>query len=809
MPLTDHSRRNSNPRAPKGGYRHQSEIDAEKFPFSVYSVAWRKYYAFKTQKEALAFATQAWNDTHERHEIYRADEQASADGWVVEKVLDRNMRSLSQVMEEIAAGKIRRAAVMNKPSAPSKVANKTAKPISTPTRPVNVPSKKVTRPPKWFLELTLNERKSYLEKNKGSPLGKFLKANLPKSKKAKIDPENKKKGAGAGGAGSPEKRAPDEKHKPEKVGSRKALIMLKTKRDADPVKTKKALAEKSRDTSPEARKPKSKTRRVAAKKIRKASSTKFAKAIGASPKDADQAAQAVLHAQEPMNKPGVRDFAGRSLMAGLSPILFGGSLVGLGALFFMMPLGLQLLAASAVISFVRGSFSGASLDERPDDTDEKEEYVSTPYLDELKLHIADLIESGTLGDIFDGLDHLDSNTDESGARDLQVHSKSAREAMARLAEHGIYYSTDPNVPSRFGPRNSSPIKRAAMSDRDRPTGFYVFATPTSESTRLLSEWAKQNKLPINSSKLHCTIMSSTVPAKGVVRSRGNLFKPYRARILGVKIMGDALVLELEAPALKMRRDDFVAIGGHDFHSGPYRPHITLLRGVSKLNLPDKIEPPSFDSHIEFGFEGMRLVFKDKSRIHAHETRAFHRPNSVIKKAMPGTAPMSHVQPEGMYMCLSVKSFIADKLYNWARDNDIPNIDPAGELHCTIVYSRTTPHVGFEGRGRIPTVEATVKGLKYLGPNALVLLLDCPDAKARFDEAKAAGCTSDFPSYIAHVTIASHKQDPKPFTPRDLKAIPLPQFPILFDYEFSCSLRDAQKDDWSVTMIEAKASALEG
>lgn len=799
MPQIERSRRNKNPRAPKGGIQHQNEIDAKVYPFSVYSVAWRKYYAFKTRKEADAFALESWNATHERHEIYRADEQASADGWVVVKVLDRNMRSLSEYLETVAAGKVRRARVMNKPGRVAKVINQPAKQATKPIVKPAATSKKVVRPPKWFLELTLNERKRYLEKNTGSPLGKFLKVNLPKTKKVKIDPKNTKTSKKGGVSGAPAARAPNEKHKPEKVGERKALVMLKTKRDADPVKTKKALAKKARDISTEARKPASKTRRVGARKIRKASSAKFAKAIGASPKDADIAARAVLHSENPMSKPGVRDFAARSVMAGLSPLLFGGALVGLGALLFMMPTGLQLLAASAAISFVRGKVFQAALDEdTKDDEDEKEEFTYTPYLDELKAHIADLIERGDIVDIFPMLDKLDAaqSADTINERDLKVYSKKHSTLGAPY-----FYSTDPNENAVRSPPRQAPPR--IHSDREQPTGFYVYATPTHESARLISEWAKQNRLPINASALHATIMNSIRPPKGRVPARGNLFKPYRARIVGFKILADSLVLVLESPALVMRHDDMVKIGGYDNRNERiFTPHITLIRGVSKMNLPEHIDPPSFASHIEFGFEGLRLTYKNKPRV-----LAFHRPNSVVRKAMPGSSPMSHLQPAGMYMCLSVKSFIADKLYQWARENDIPNIDSARELHCTIVYSRTSPYAGFMGRGAIPVVEATVKGLKYLGPNALVLLLDCPEAKARFEEAKAAGCTSDFPSYICHVTIASHKQDPKPFTPRDLKAIPLPEFPILFDYEFSCSLRDAQKDDWSTTMLEAKASVI--
>jgi hypothetical protein len=173
------------------------------------------------------------------------------------------------------------------------------------------------------------------------------------------------------------------------------------------------------------------------------------------------------------------------------------------------------------------------------------------------------------------------------------------------------------------------------------------------------------------------------------------------------------------------------------------------------------------------------------------------PSSIKQKIRIGFPRGGVIENAGFYLCWSVEQFCAMRLASWAKLSGLPNPEPAGELHCTIVYSKTVPYAEksdgsiyrFPAIGLLPNkILARPLSLKKLGPNAIVLTIECIEANARFQEVINFGASHSFPSYIAHVTVA--KDLDGEWTTRRLKKIPLPNFRIAFDYEYSASLKEA-------------------
>lgn len=135
----------------------------------------------------------------------------------------------------------------------------------------------------------------------------------------------------------------------------------------------------------------------------------------------------------------------------------------------------------------------------------------------------------------------------------------------------------------------------------------------------------------------------------------------------------------------------------------------------------------------------------------------HRPLKV-KKGTPGKMRYEDVvkvreaedHSDGTYAAVYMKPQTAQRLVDWCRDNGIKT-QPAEEMHCTLVYSKTPVPELAQFDGTPVSITASVRGWKLLG-TALVLELDCAACESLNGKMMAAGATSDYPSYIAHTTI---------------------------------------------------------
>lgn len=161
------------------------------------------------------------------------------------------------------------------------------------------------------------------------------------------------------------------------------------------------------------------------------------------------------------------------------------------------------------------------------------------------------------------------------------------------------------------------------------------------------------------------------------------------------------------------------------------------------------------------------------------------PDSIIVRRYPGI-PIP-VKASGIYVCWTVKPDCARKLEDWSRKNKIPHPKPATYLHNTIVFSKTDVCTFdgklFKGMGLfpVPLSPQRIVKIQKLGPSAIVLKLEFEEAKERFEYLKSLGATSDFPSYISHITVGEDEDGG--YVDADFANIELPNFPIEFDYEY--------------------------
>ncbi len=198
-----------------------------------------------------------------------------------------------------------------------------------------------------------------------------------------------------------------------------------------------------------------------------------------------------------------------------------------------------------------------------------------------------------------------------------------------------------------------------------------------------------------------------------------------------------------------------------------------------------------------------LTYSHKNILNRLETLSGVTPNSRIKRLAPIEYPEASIYSSGIYVCWSLKRSCAVKLEQWARDNSIPNVKPANYMHCTIIMSKTSPMIldakknYFEGAGlfKKPLSPQRLIRLRKLGPSAIVIEMEFYEAHNRFEMLKDLGCTSDFPSYVAHVTVGEDKE--VLINNKNLKAISLPTFPLEFDYEYCGPLLDDKKQRHAV------------
>jgi hypothetical protein len=125
-------------------------------------------------------------------------------------------------------------------------------------------------------------------------------------------------------------------------------------------------------------------------------------------------------------------------------------------------------------------------------------------------------------------------------------------------------------------------------------------------------------------------------------------------------------------------------------------------------------------------------------------------------------------------------FILDResstsLYKWAQEQNIKNIIHPDKMHCTVIYSKTKVINYFPYQIPIVLSPRTYK-LNILN-GALVLIFNHPIPRQQFMISKMHGATSDYPSFIPHITIS---YDPGSI---NIAKIVVPRIPITLTREY--------------------------
>lgn len=108
---------------------------------------------------------------------------------------------------------------------------------------------------------------------------------------------------------------------------------------------------------------------------------------------------------------------------------------------------------------------------------------------------------------------------------------------------------------------------------------------------------------------------------------------------------------------------------------------------------------------------------------------------------------------------------ADDLIAWAKDNGFTTTLPAGDMHVTVLYSRSMVDPMKMGRdwyedekGRIIIRPGGPRMIERLGENAVVLRFVSPSLEYRHRDMIEAGGSHDYPEYQPHCTISYNKPD---------------------------------------------------
>lgn len=117
-------------------------------------------------------------------------------------------------------------------------------------------------------------------------------------------------------------------------------------------------------------------------------------------------------------------------------------------------------------------------------------------------------------------------------------------------------------------------------------------------------------------------------------------------------------------------------------------------------------------------------------------------------------------PQPLYVSRKLEAASARQLLAWAKEQGIPNLEPAAELHVTILYSKT-PVDWFEmgeawnsdpnGRVRVPP--GGPRTIERFGDDAIVLRFASPELSYRHDRMVELGASHDYDTYAPHITIA--------------------------------------------------------
>lgn len=150
---------------------------------------------------------------------------------------------------------------------------------------------------------------------------------------------------------------------------------------------------------------------------------------------------------------------------------------------------------------------------------------------------------------------------------------------------------------------------------------------------------------------------------------------------------------------------------------------------------------------------------------------------VIKKTKPrfDAKPPRFLDatPRSLYVYRKVTN--ARDILKWAKEQGIPDLEPASELHVTIIYSETPVDwtkvgetwVSEEKDGTMHIPPGGMRMVEKFDGGACVLLFNSAALSWRHCQIKeACGCKVTYPDYAPHITVAYPKTDfdPRKFEP---------------------------------------------
>ena len=122
-------------------------------------------------------------------------------------------------------------------------------------------------------------------------------------------------------------------------------------------------------------------------------------------------------------------------------------------------------------------------------------------------------------------------------------------------------------------------------------------------------------------------------------------------------------------------------------------------------------------------------------------------------------------PHGTYVSVKPIEADIDKLYDWVNNNTSVVSNPKDSYHVTVIYSRNACPEVKAYDFNLP-ITGKITGWKKLGKTAddhfLVLTLESEALhKINDDLMRDYGATSDFPTYVPHISISYHHPEALP------------------------------------------------
>lgn len=114
-------------------------------------------------------------------------------------------------------------------------------------------------------------------------------------------------------------------------------------------------------------------------------------------------------------------------------------------------------------------------------------------------------------------------------------------------------------------------------------------------------------------------------------------------------------------------------------------------------------------------------------------------------------------PAPLYVCRPLLNGAA--VAAWARSAGLADVEPAGEMHVTLIYSRSPVDwfkFGESYSGEIGVPPGGPRRLEVFGSpgkQVVALRFTCSSLNYRNDEFRRGGCSADWPEYQPHVTVA--------------------------------------------------------